>query len=324
MTLSPVLVAVEANDAEKRGRDELAHSAWGDRLTPSEFVRREERLRATPYARGAMRTFLLVERGDAARRAYASLETFRVRSRHGMRPGHSFQVASVFTEPSLRGRGHATKLLAAVGARCAEDPRAQAMTLYSDVGAAIYARAGYAARPAHDWVLPAARAATSAVARSDEPAALRGALARHRPRGRFALLPSVAQVGWHRERERIYAEYLGAPTVAHGVLTMGDGHALVAGDLKHGRLVVLSFRAVGPATAAALLAACADEAARAHLREVSLWASPDAADDAALAEVAPWIGAQRIARDGSLPMLRPLLLGLRPDAWRTVERTSWV
>jgi hypothetical protein len=318
------LIAVQARDDEKRGRDVLGHAAWGDRLTIDEFVAREERLRATPFARASMTMWLLVEEDDPARRPWSSLETFRVPSRHGMRPGFTYEIASVLTEPALRGQGYASLLLTEVGAHIAREPRAQAMTLYSDVGAAIYARAGYAPVPAEDWVFSAQRAQGSAVARSDDRAVLEAVLAAHRPRGRFALRPSADQVDWHRERERIYAEALGTSAVAHGVLCFEEGYALVAGDLKQRRLVVLAWRAPTPRIAEALLTACADEAARAGLREVRAWAANDPADERSIVEVAPWLGVRRVARPGSLPMLRPIARGLDAGAWRTVERVQWV
>ena len=320
------LVAVEASEDEKRARDELAHTAWGERLSVAEFLRREEQLRWTGFARAAMRSWLLIEEGDPARRVYASLETFRVPSRHGMRPGCSFEIASVFTEPALRGAGLASRLLDEVAARCAEERGAQAMTLYSDVGASIYRRAGYHERPAFDWLLPGGRCTTPAVERTESQDAVAAVLAAHPSRGRFALLPSALQVDWHRERERIYARLLGASPVEHGVLACAEGHALLAGDLKKERLVVLSFFARTSSTAEALLAACADEAARASLSEVCLWAAPEPEDERAIAEVAPWIGARRVAREGSLPMLRPLTgaRGLSAEAWRSVERVHWV
>ena len=153
MALTREVRAVEATPTEKRARDELAHAAWGDRLTIAEFIEREERLRATPFARASMKTWLLVEGGDPRRRPLASLETFMVPCRHGMRAGRAFEVASVFTEPALRGRGHASRLLRLVAEACVRSPGALAMTLYSDVGARLYERCGYVARPAFDWIV---------------------------------------------------------------------------------------------------------------------------------------------------------------------------
>src|SRR5262245_2541358 len=119
-----------ASDEEKRARDRLAHEAWGERLAVEGFVEREERLRAHAFSRAGMRTWLLVERGDVV----ASCETFRMRSRHRGADGHSFGLASVYVEPALRGRGHATAMLDRLHpALLDEDPAAQAAILFSDV-----------------------------------------------------------------------------------------------------------------------------------------------------------------------------------------------
>ena len=58
-TLDPY-IAVEANDAEKRVRDELCHPEWGAQLSVSQFMAREAQLRATPFARRSLRTWLIL------------------------------------------------------------------------------------------------------------------------------------------------------------------------------------------------------------------------------------------------------------------------
>jgi hypothetical protein len=320
---SAKLVAVEATEDEKRERDALCHEAWGTRLSVGEFVDREVELRKTPFARHSMKTWLLVEEGG--RSPLASLETYEVASRHGIRGGRSFEIASVYTAPMLRGLGHATQLVRLVGEQLARLPGAQAMTLYSDVGDEIYARAGYAPRPAMDWRIPAARDTAAKVARVDGDAAVAAVLDAHPPRGRFALVPSFEQIGWHRARERIYAARLDRPIVQHGVLACDGGHALLAGDLKNERLLVLAWWAENTAAAARLAAAAADEAARVGLGHVNAWASI-ANDDDPFTVALPWVGAELQPREGSLPMVRPLPAapGLVASAWRDIPRALWV
>lgn len=323
---TPSLQVVLATPPEKRARDALAHEAWGQRLTAPQFVDREAWLRLTPFAEQAMQTWLLVQRGDADRRALASLETFEMSCRHGPRAGRAFEIASVYTEHALRGRGHATQLLQLVAEELGRRPSAQAMTLYSDVGAAIYERAGFVARPAFDWVIPVAREEVSAVARVDGDAAVAAVLAAHPPRGRFAIFPSFEHVAWQRARERIYAGLLDRPGLANGVLACEGGHALLCADLKLERALVLAWWATDAATAARLCAAAADEAARAGLTQLVAWAAPDVADEAPFAQALPWLGATRCLREGSIPMLRALpgARGLVSDAWREIPRALWV
>ena len=323
VTTSPTLICTEATAAEKRARDVLAHEAWGDRLSVAEFVEREARLRATPFATRAMRTWLLVEAGDLERRALASLETYEVGCALDGRAGRAFEIASVFTERALRGRGHATALVDAM-ARALAAPDALALTLYSDVGAAIYERAGFGARPAHDWTLAARRGEAPGVERLSGDAAVAAVLASRPVAGAFAIAPTVDQIGWHRAREEAYAALLGAPGAGHGVLRCRGGDALLAGDLKAGHLRVLGWWADDAAAARALAAAAADDAARAGLTDVVAWVARD--DEGALAAGLAEAGAVRTPREGSLPMLRPLPAAptLRAEAWADVPRALWM
>ena len=302
------LIAVVATPEERVTRDRLTHEAWGQRLTAAAFVEREERLRRTPFASAAMLTWLLVHRDDRGT-VLASLETFRVRSRHGAQLGWSYEVASVYTEPVLRSRGHASLLLTLVIEACHD---AQAFTLYSDVGESLYARAGFAPRPAWDLVLPAGSSTGTGVQRGDDATALLGARAWN---GSYALLPDALQLDWHRERERIYAEKLALPTLEHAVLTCAGGHALLAADLKHGRLYVLDLVATSEDSLHRLVDASRDEASRVALHEVVLWETP---------ALAGRIDAHRTPRDGALPMLRPLAHGLDSIQWTEIPRLLWV
>jgi hypothetical protein len=275
-----------------------------------------------------MRTWLLIEDGDLERRPMASLETYEVRCRHGNRSGRAFQLASVYTAPPMRGLGYATKLVQAITFKLGALPRAQAVTLYSDVGPTLYERCGFEARPAFEWRIPAARDPAPRVARVDGDAAVAAILEAHPPRGRFALLPSFEQIEWHRARERIYADTLGRPIVQHGVLACDGGHALLAGDLKNDALLVLAWWADDAATAARLGAAAADEAACAGLTRVVAWATPPAGVDAdePFAAALPWLGGECVPRENSLPMLHalPSAPGLVSTAWRDIPRALWV
>lgn len=323
---TPRLMAVEATDREKLARDALCHAAWDDQLSVEQFVEREAALRATAFARRGMTTWLLVEEGDPARRPLASLETYQVACRHGLRAGEAYEIASVFTEAALRGQGHASRLLELVAGRLAARPRALALTLYSDVGAPIYARVGFTALPAADWRFPAAVDPAPLVRRTDGDAEVARVLGARRPRGRFAILPDAAQVAWHRQRERQYLEALRRGPMMRGVLSTAGGDALVCADHKNERALVLAWWADDAASAARLCAAAADEAARVGLREVVAWAPPIEPEDDPFAAALPWVGGEKRPRAGSLPMLRPLprAPGLVADAWREVPRLLWV
>ena len=135
---------VAATDEQKVQRDALTYSAWGRLLTPEGYATREQLLRAHPWARSDMRTWLL--RGEDGA-VLASCETFRtgsfLRTAEGsLVPGDSFAIASVFTEERLRGHGYATRLMDLLAAELERQPRAHAALLFSDVGPRLYARSG--------------------------------------------------------------------------------------------------------------------------------------------------------------------------------------
>ena len=315
---------VLATEAQKAERDRVTHSVWGSPLTVAQFHEREVRLRAHPWCREGMRTWLLCEDDG---RVLASCESFHNTS-HLMGPdgeysaGDSFSIASVFTEEALRGQGHASRMMDLVAAELERvSPRGHAAVLFSDVGAPLYRRSGYVEVPAWDWHLPAhrglsARHVDALLKDADVAAALERM---RRPRVPFFLWPSAAQVDWHLERERIYAEFLRRPRPEACGATVGDSTALWAMMARYGELVVLMLDARSEDDAAVLLEAAGALAHRAGLSKVVLWEEPT---------TLPWVarvsGATRAARDGSLPMVRPLRSGLPPATDVPFPRALWV
>lgn len=301
---------VVANAREKLARDRLTYDAWGEQLTLDQYLQREARLCSHPWAQKSMTWWLW--RGDNGA-VLSSCETYRMRSAVDGAGGETWAVASVFTEPALRGRGHARRMMDALVAR-ARAAGAQASTLFSDVGAPIYEASGYVARPAHDLVFPpapgdAARgvdALLAEVADVDEPAE------------DFALWPTAAQLDWHVERGRIYGELLGrAPLPVVGARA-GDGVVYWVVDWKYERLLVVWLDAARAHDAEALVLAARRVAHALKLREVRLWAQP-------------WsfpgrvdLGGDRVARVGSLPMIAPLVPSLRAEWWTQIPRAVWV
>ncbi|HLM71259.1 MAG TPA: hypothetical protein VK459_01150, partial [Polyangiaceae bacterium] len=198
-----------ATDEQKIERDLLAHEAWGQGLSPEGFAERERRLRAQAWAREVMLTWLLV---DEAGEILASCETFRMESALHQKDGDpiagsTYGVASVFTEPKLRGRGYASRMMALLpAALLARDPGALSIVLFSDVGPGIYARVGYVERPAFDWVLdPVEGDPGEGVELIGEEEVVSALSLIPRPAEGFVVWPTAGQVDWHLERERIYA-----------------------------------------------------------------------------------------------------------------------
>ncbi len=308
---------VPAAEAQKSARDLVTHAAWGERLTVDAFAAREQRLRAHPWARETMRTWLLVEGGEIL----ASCETFRMKSwlRRGQRreEGSTFAIASVFTEPALRGRGHATAMMRRLVERTVRsEAGAHGLALYSDVGPGIYARAGFRATEAIDVVLEAAPGDPAAVVDEliDESGVAKALAAIPLPDVEFLIWPTAAQLDWHLERERAYAEMIARPRPVAAGARAGRSYLLWSGDLKNDRLVGLVMHADTVGEASALLEAARRVAARAGLAEVRLWEVPR-----------PFTTpGKRVEREGSLPMLCPLAKGLTVDAWQRIPRGLWV
>jgi GNAT superfamily N-acetyltransferase len=318
----------EAGAEAQGARDRATFEAWGPPLTLEGYLARERRLRAHRWAQGAMQTwFLEGARGEVL----ASCETFRVEARAGADVGAAWEVASVYTEPHLRGRGHAGRLMALLLERLrGEEGRPLAVVLFSDVGPELYARAGFVGRPAVDLVLPPlpsppglhggpGAGVDALVAEAD----VGGALARMRPLpGPVVLCPSEAQVDWHLERERVYCEQLGRPRPVAWGARAGASRALWAAAPKSGRLNVLRLDAHREEEAAALLACAQRVAHGAGLQEVRLWVEGGWAGLGALEGAVP--GARRVAREDSLPMLAPLAAGVDPGGWECIPRALWV
>ncbi|RKH31962.1 GNAT family N-acetyltransferase [Corallococcus sicarius] len=315
---------VLATDAQKAQRDTVTHAAWGSPLSVAQYQEREARLRAHPWCREGMNTWLWVADDGAV---LASCETFHtdsfLRGADGtFTQGDSYAIASVFTEDHLRGRGHATRLMDGVAAELERvAPRPHSVVLFSDVGAPLYRRSGYVDVPAWDWHLdasevPEGRPVDGGLQETDVAAAL---ARMQRPQAPFYLWPSAAQVDWHLERERVYAELLARPRPQTCGAVVGDSTALWSMVARYGDLVVLMLDARDAADAAALLTEARRVAHRAGLQRVVWWEEPATAP-----LVAGVPGAVRVQRDGSLPMLRPLRAGLPPALEVPFPRALWV
>jgi GNAT superfamily N-acetyltransferase len=301
---------------EQRERDRLTHDAWGDKLTPAQFIEREERLRAHAWPKAALTTWFLRDDGGGV---LASCETYAMRSFFDGAGGDSFGIASVFTDVTLRGRGYATTLMDLVLARMKKDtPSAHAMLLFSDVGAPIYERSGYRARPAFDLVLPPAPGRPAADALLDETAVLDAFDALAPPPEPFVVWPTRAQLDWHLERGRVYRALLDRPRLSHAGARIGDSLIIWTPDWKHDRLQVLLLESSRAHEAERLVGAARRVAGAAGLREVRLWAEPwpfGAVHD---------LGGDRVARRDSLPMLAPLVPSLSSEMWTRIPRAVWM
>jgi len=326
MLLPAIYPQIEARDA-------LTFSEWGPPLALEQYRVRERRLRAHPYARDHMESWNWTTAQDP-QAILSTCETFRMRSvlitREGSVEGVSYGIASVLTATELRGHRHASHMLEQLVAhlRSRDSHRIQGIHLYSDVGTPIYERLGFDPTDARDLVLPAAGPTDS----GSTPPKVFGAdlltreevcraLDRIGPDpslrvGDFVLQPTGAQMDWHFERERCYAELLGRQIPEFGGAHLYDSRSnsmiVWFADHKSGELRVCL--AWGP-KARKLLGHAQWAAARCGLPRVRLWSSEFGDRDATEGTV---------LRDGAIPMLLSCSEGVTAARWARVSRSGWV
>lgn len=298
----------------RRELDEASFVEWGGGVPLATHLEREQALRDTAWARGSLSTWVWEADGERL----ASCETYAVPSQVDGVAGTTWEIASVFTPEAHRGRGHASRMLAALIDQLALVTGAQALLCFSDVGEAMYARLGFVGLPAWDRVFPAKAGEVAGT----RPLALHD-LARHWPRGPetgeegYVRVPSPEQLAWHLCAAAHGARAAGREPAREVGALSGSGAIVWAEDHQMDQLRVLDLIASGPEEAARLLAAAQDAAARAGLTAVVAWESVDGAE---------WpeeLGA-RMPRRGAVPMLLPLLVELDAEGWRRVPRGLWV
>ena len=299
---------LEATFAEKVSRDALTASAWGRQLSTEQFLAREAALRSHPFAKTSMRTWLW-----CADSILCSCETFEVAATRGATSGRAFIVASVFTEPALRGKGHAVAMLNALVARLST-PDALAVVLFSEVGPTIYERAGFVGQPGVDLVFPARaepRREDSAASAVRWTTTIEAPPHRRDPHA-VTLVLSAQQCDWHVERERFYAAALHRPALPAHVARLNASSLAVAASFQRNELHVVWTEFHDDADGLVLLEACAEMAQRCGLPAVRVW------------ETQPMptpTGATRVERNDELPMLRPLDGGAA--RWVNVSQGLW-
>jgi GNAT superfamily N-acetyltransferase len=327
-----------ATVAEEDARSSLWRHLWGKHLSPAELCAREASLRESAWSASAERRvlLLLLPRDGSPPAVLSSCEVYVVPALLGGTPSTVLLVATLFTEPEMRGRGFAAALLEAVAAEAAARPRCAGVLLFSDIGTAYYENLGFRRLGgATDIVLPADAAGAEAGMDAGagegariaapvvvvDPAADLGDLDEgcFNAEGetlpcdlppRLLVLPvELQRAGFIVAFESFEAVHRGLPPLARrGASAGADGCCVWAADYEDSELLVLALRASTPAVAAALLAAAQREAAAAGLAVVRLWA-PDAAVSpttaaAVASAVATMPGASRAERTKQLPMLR--------------------
>lgn len=317
-----MLIVRPATAPEMHARNLLTAPVWGNRLTEAQYLAREAALNATEFAQRGMRTWVLED--DAAPGVLlASCESHAMISVFDGSRGTSQGIASVFVEQRLRGRGLAATMLGLLQDRFRAEG-AHASILFSEVGATIYERVGYAARPirARTWTpVPGdvAAIAKPLVRETAHPGPdWPGHVSPRVPR--FAIRPDRAHVEWHRARSSFYWSVLAPERMNPDLLCGAEvdwARILWTPDYRNDVLMVLL---VGDATngRAAEKAVLVEALRRAThalgLPRAELWESP--------AVTLP--GGESIRRDDELPMIAPYAPGLVPTDWVDYGRGCWV
>ncbi len=292
-----------ATPSEQRERDLFTASAWGSTLTLEQFIEREERLRAHPWAARALTSWLWQ---DTAGNTLSSCETFRDEAIVGAKTGTASTIASVFTEPKLRGQGHAANMLRAVIERLRGE---LALTLFSEIGTDYYQRLGFWPVPAFDtFFAPRPDAPKDVEWLQTLPSLRLAASDEHTLR----LTLCTARLDWHLERERLYTSALGrTPLTRHGA-RVGESTITWTAYWKTAELQVLSLDARDSADLPLLIHAAAHAAHLCGLPTVRIWETRD---------LTGLPSARRAPRTDEVAMFLPLLPGVQ--AWTMIERGLW-
>lgn len=278
---------LRATAAQQVARDGLTAQVWAAPLSTAGFLEREQALRSHPWA-ARMTTWLwCAENGDVL----SSCETFASEALLGARPCLAATIASVFTEPALRGRGFAEGMLRAVLAELRGE--VQAFTLFSEIGPTLYARLGFQPVPSVDVLFEPLEAKpdvewVAQLAPVPPPAD-----------GVLQLVTTPERFDWQLVREDFYGHRLDV----HGARD-GDASMTWTAYWKAKELQVLTYSR----PTEKLLAAARHAAFRAGLAFVRVW------------ETTPVPGGKRASRDDELPMF---LATPEVRGWSHIERAHW-
>lgn len=253
---SPDLVLTESTKSELLHVWGLHHPMWGPALKFEDYLTREEFLMTVPLAKnGGVTHWILTDRDGAPdnRPIYASCESLRKRALAGrlgpdgpvLEDGIAHGIASVFTNPTYRGKGYASRMMSDLGPKLKQwsegrrEPKnsdddtvvthSLFSVLYSDIGKLFYAKNGWAAfESTHLCFKPAKAAAGSLNAKAKvlgyhdlavlchaDEKLLRETLARRTKqlsstgkKACAALMPELDQMLWHLMREDFMTKHI--------------------------------------------------------------------------------------------------------------------
>lgn len=327
---------VQADRLQMAQRWRLHHDAWGEGFEETLYLKREEALLDADFCRACHRMWLL-QADDG--QVLASAETYRghmsALQRNGAVAALKMEtVASVVVDPRLRNQGHALRLMTELNARLHFEG-VHAVTLYSDVGPALYRKAGYLLHPARESVRTVAGEAWPeglqelgigdvADVLKDEADHVQGWLLSGAMPA-VAEVPTADRIAWFQVRSQYRAWARGqTPPQVVGAVGPDGGHVLWTADARDPVVHVLVWRPRTPREARVLADAAAAHAAELGLQQVVWWdADRDTGLDPYRVPERQPTGAVPRPRESSLPMLAWLGEGQFPMLWMGIERFGW-
>lgn len=319
---------VQATEEQKRERDFLTYSEWGDRLSIEQFLDREISLRKSPWCKKGMITWLLQ---DENQNTLSSCETFETPSlwssklRSPVEKAVSLGIGSVFTEPSYRGQGYAAEMIRQLIITFKKTRTAQALFCFSEIGAEYYQRLGFHPVSSEKWMIsPKRKTDTSRVEpiprdewKSEWNTYFSPSTGFH-----FIIWPDEQTISWHLCRQDLYAQYL-SRTIPNTVgAKLGNSAILWMADYKEDVLKILLLKSESPAESAALLSYACKVAHELELDSVQSWAT--AQEKVWQREDPFWQKLEILPRDESIAMICPLRPEIRAEDWGNIQRGIWI
>jgi GNAT superfamily N-acetyltransferase len=314
---------VQAGESERIERDRLTYAAWGSELLFDQYLQRESNLRTEAWPKRALTTWILQnEQGEplASCETYEMLSYLRPAGKTGSRVDQktSLAIASVYTEPRLRGNGYATDLiLKLIQEVSRKENQLHSIVLYSEIGDRFYQKMGFVPVLSEEWVVPPRRGPQHPLhVEYLKPSDLQ-ALSSYffqPPDVEFCIWPELDQVLWHYSRQNIYANFLKRETPAEIGATIGKSFILWMADYKYNVLRTLLMHTEEAHEGEVLLQVASAYATSLGLREVRSWVT----------EKENYPFARRESRRDAIAMIHPLVSLIDSHSWKCITRSIWV
>lgn len=299
---------IELNHEQKSALDLLTYAEWGTKLSVEEFLKREDLLRATKWARENMVTWgLTLASGEIV----SSCESFRVdfNSLGGL--VSVYEIASVFTPESLRGKGYATQLMNDVMQTVeARDSKCSGWILYSDIKPSYYAKMGYEIFSNHDWALPAKETTRSIdveffSGHSAISENLKTLSDKKLSDTSISAALSFEEFEWIQTREIFYSEQLKRKRLAFAGASFGESFLLWSVDYKKDQMLILCHDFANAQEMETLLASAQKLALQHGLTQVCVWEEDkNSSRLCSFFETATSLQAKRQTKEDCIPMFR--------------------